>query len=184
MNKANVIIAAVRNDEEFDKALLSDTSAIFLLYADILELEKCAKKAHDKSKKLFVHIDLTTGLGKDKSGIEFAKKAGIDGIISTKASLIKNAKESGLETVQRFFIVDSRSIDTTLETLKSAKPDMIEVMPGIAFKAIKMFADKLDIPVIAGGLINELDEVNTAVKHGAKSISTGNSDLWIQNVER
>jgi glycerol uptake operon antiterminator len=178
MNKANVIIAAVRNDEEFDKALLSDTSAIFLLYADILELEKCAKKAHDKAKKLFVHIDLTTGLGKDKSGIEFAKKAGIDGIISTKASLIKNAKESGLETVQRFFIVDSRSIDTTLETLKSAKPDMIEVMPGVAPKIIQKLKQKTDTPIIAGGLIETKEEVLTAIKAGASAISTGISALW------
>jgi glycerol uptake operon antiterminator len=177
MNKANVIIAAVRNDEEFDKALLSDTSAIFLLYADILELEKCAKKAHDKAKKLFVHIDLTTGLGKDKSGIEFAKKAGIDGIISTKASLIKNAKESGLETVQRFFIVDSRSIDTTLETLKSAKPDMIEVMPGVAPKIIQKLKQKTDTPIIAGGLIETKEEVHTAIKAGASAISTGISAL-------
>lgn len=178
MNKANVIIAAVRNDEEFDKALLSGTSAVFLLYADILELEKCAKKAHDKAKKLFVHIDLTTGLGKDKSGIEFAKKAGIDGIISTKASLIKNAKESGLETVQRFFIVDSRSIDTTLETLKSAKPDMIEVMPGVAPKVISKLKQKTDTPIIAGGLIETKEEVLTAIKAGASAISTGISALW------
>lgn len=178
MNKASVIIAAVRNDEEFDKALLSDTSAIFLLYADILELETCAKKAHNKAKKLFVHIDLTTGLGKDKSGIEFAKKAGIDGIISTKASLIKNAKESGLETVQRFFIVDSRSIDTTLETLKSAKPDMIEVMPGVAPKIIQKLKQKTDTPIIAGGLIETKEEVLAAIKSGASAISTGISALW------
>lgn len=178
MNKASVIIAAVRNDEEFDKALLSDTSAVFLLYADILELETCAKKAHNKAKKLFVHIDLTTGLGKDKSGIEFAKKAGIDGIISTKASLIKNAKESGLETVQRFFIVDSRSIDTTLETLKSAKPDMIEVMPGVAPKIIQKLKQKTDTPIIAGGLIETKEEVLAAIKSGASAISTGISALW------
>lgn len=178
MNKANVIIAAVRNDDEFDKALLSDSSTVFLLYADILELESAAKKAHENAKRIFVHIDLTTGLGKDKSGIEFAKKAGIDGIISTKASLIKSAKECHLLTVQRFFIVDSHSVDTTLETLRSAKPDMIEVMPGTSPKIIQKLKIKTDTPIIAGGLIETKEEVLIALRSGAAAISTGNSALW------
>ncbi len=174
----NKIIAAVRDDAEFDRALLSEAEIIFFLYADILELKYAAQRAHERGKRIFIHIDLTTGIGKDKSGIEFVHLSGVDGIISTKASLIKSAKECGLETVQRFFIVDSRAIDTTVETLKSSKADMIEVMPGVASKIIEKLKARVSVPIIAGGLIETKEEVETAIRSGAAAISTGRLELW------
>ncbi|MBQ6998580.1 MAG: glycerol-3-phosphate responsive antiterminator [Clostridia bacterium] len=62
--------------------------------------------------------------------------------------------------------------------IDSVKPDMIEIMPGIAYKAISAFAEKLSIPVIAGGLVQTSQEVEEAIKHGAEAISTGNTKLW------
>lgn len=169
------IISAVRTDEEFERALNSKTDTIFFLNPDIFELKYVSAKAHEKGKKIFIHIDLTLGLGKDKSGIEYAKALGVDGIISTRANLIKIAKELDLKTVQRFFIVDSHSIDTTIGTIKS---DMIEIMPGVVPKVIKKLKETIDIPIIAGGLIETKEEVNSAIAHGAYAISTGNEQLW------
>ena len=40
---------------------------------------------------------------------------GIDGIISTRSNIIAVANDCGLSTVQRFFMIDSRSVDTALE---------------------------------------------------------------------
>ena len=102
----NQIIAATRSDEEFSLALQSETEIIFDLCADILSLTKKIKVAHDGGKKLYIHVDLAEGVGRDKSGITLLKKMGVDGIISTKVNLIKLAREIGLSTVQRFFIVD------------------------------------------------------------------------------
>lgn len=178
MSGKSRIIAAVRDYNEFSEALSSDAHIIFFLYADITELEYAAQKSHEIGKRIFIHIDLTTGLGKDKSGIRFAKNAGIDGIISTKASLIKAARECGLLAIQRFFIVDSKSVSTTVETLKSAKPDMIEIMPGIAPKIIQKLKKLTDTPIIAGGLIDNADEAVSAIKSGAFAISTGQKELW------
>ncbi len=177
-NYTGKIIAAVKNADEFEKSLKSEVTIIFYLYPDIMELAEAAEKAHTSGKNLYIHIDLTTGLGKDRSGIEFAKRAGVDGIISTRASLIKLAKECGLRTVQRLFIVDSQSIDTTVETVKKSKPDFIEVMPGISPKIVKILSGRVDIPIITGGLIDSLCEVKTAIESGAYAISTGCVNLW------
>ena len=174
----NKIIAALRDEEAFEKALNSKTDILFFLSPSIDKLGDLATKAHSKGKKLYIHIDLTSGLGKDIQGIEFAKASGIDGIISTRANLIRYANECGLSTVQRFFMVDSRSIDTTMEVVKSAKPDMIEAMPGICEKIIKMLCDKTDTPIIAGGFIETENEVISAIKSGAYAISTSNQALW------
>ena len=172
------IIAATRSDEEFALATESGTEIIFDLCADILTLTRKIKAAHDCGKKLYIHIDLAEGVGRDKSGIILLKKMGIDGIISTKVNLIKLARETGLCTVQRFFIVDSKSIHTTIEAVKSSRPDMIEIMPATVGKVITRLAGELDIPIIAGGLIETQSEVASALLSGASAVSTGMCELW------
>lgn len=174
----NTVIAAVKNDEDFVKSLSSNVDTVFLLSSDIFSLKNKIDEAHKAGKKIYIHFDFINGLGKDKFGLQYVKHISPDGIISVKPNIIRQARDVGLISIQRFFIVDSKAIETAFEMIESVKPDMIEVMPGVAFKAIKTFSDKLDIPVIAGGLINDHEEVEIAIKNGAKSISTGDSVLW------
>lgn len=172
------VIAAVQNDEQFEVALHSLVDTVFFLYPDIMNLHDIVQRAHGCGKRLLIHLDLTAGLGKDASGIAFAAEAGVDGIISTRVGLIKLAKEHGLLTVQRFFIVDSHSIDTTVDSLKNSKADMIELMPGIAPKIIERIGGIVNVPIIAGGLIETKQEVKVALQSGACAISTGAQALW------
>ncbi len=172
------IIAAIRTKEEFEKAITSEVDIIFDLSPDLLTLKKRVDIAHENNKKLFIHMDFATGIGKDKSGITYVKHVKTDGVISTRTNIIKIAGELGINTVQRFFMVDSHAVLTTLESLKSSKADMIEVMPGIAAKPIKILKDALDIPVIAGGFIETVEEVESALKAGAFAVSTGKEELW------
>lgn len=172
------IIAAVKNDEDYIKAIHSSVDTIFLLASDIFTIKNKIDEAHKNRKKVFVHFDFINGLGKDKFGIQYVKHIAPDGILSVKPNIIRQAREAGLVSIQRFFVVDSKAIDTAFEMIESVKPNMIEIMPGVAYKAIKAFSDKLSIPVIAGGLISTEDEVNSAVSYGAEAISTGNISLW------
>lgn len=174
----NSIIAAVKNDNDFEKVLETKLEFIFDLNPDLLTLSEKVKRAHEKGFKIFIHLDLASGIGKDKSGILFAKATGVDGIISTRVNIIRMAREEGLFTVQRFFIVDSHSIETTSDAIKSSKPDMIEIMPGISPKIIKNLKNRLDVPIIAGGLIDSKDEIVAALESGATAVSTGKKELW------
>ena len=177
MEKIN-IIAATRNSKEFHNALTSKVDIIFMLTPNIADIKKQAESAHEAQKKFFIHLDFAEGIGKDEYGIRFAKEQGVDGIISTRANIIKLAKKEGLFALQRFFIVDSQSINTTIETLKSSKASMIEVMPGNNPKAVKRLREKLDIPIIAGGLIETAEETMEIIKNGASAVSTGAEELW------
>lgn len=172
------VIAAVRTKEELTQAFNSAVEVIFYLTADIMTLADEVAAAHLSGKKLFVHLDLAEGIGKDKCGLLYAKNIGVDGIVSTRVNIIKMARELGLVTVQRFFIVDSRSIDTTVEAIKVSRPDMIEIMPGVISKIISRLCTKVDMPIIAGGLIEEKSEIITALKYGAAAVSTGKRKLW------
>ena len=172
------IIAATRNSEEFKKALNSKVNIIFMLTPNIADIKKQAQSAHELGKKLFIHLDFAEGIGKDEYGIRFAKEQGVDGIISTRANIIKIAKKEGLFALQRFFIVDSQSINTTVETLKSSKANMIEIMPGNNPKAVKRLKEKVDVPIIAGGLIETEEETAEIINSGAFAVSTGAEVLW------
>lgn len=174
----NKVIAATRSYEEIVLAAKSDVSIVFDLNPDILSVCENIRTLHDKGKKLFVHLDLADGIGKDRSGIVYLKNAGVDGIISTRSSIIKTAHELGLATVQRFFIVDSHSVDTTVESLKTSKAQMIEVMPGGVAKIVKKLKAIVNVPIIAGGLIETKEELESALESGAFAVSTGARALW------
>ena len=172
------VISATRTDEEFLAAIKEGTQVIFDLGLDLMNVSAKVKKAHEAGKLLFVHIDLAKGIGKDESGIRFLKRVGVDGVISTKVGLIRISKEMGLHTVLRFFIVDSQSVATTVEAVRSAKPDLIEIMPGIVPKIVGRLKGMVSIPIVAGGLIETEEETREMLKAGAFAVSTGNRDLW------
>lgn len=168
------VIAAV-NEVRFATALNAPVEVIFHLKADLLTVKHRVEQAHAVNKALFVHLDLADGIGKDKTGIDFLARIGADGIISTRSSLIRTAKEQGLLTVQRFFTLDSQGLDSIAEQL--AVSTVMEIMPGVIGKTVARFAAG-DIPVIAGGLIETKEEVTTALANGAVAVSTGKEALW------
>lgn len=172
------VIAAVRSNEDLIKAVESEVEIIFMLAPNISELKSQAELVHSACKKLFIHIDLAEGIGKDEYGIRFAKEQGVDGIISTRTNIIKLARKNNIYTVQRFFIVDSHSVETSIESAKASKADMIEIMPGTMTKIIKKLKKELDMPVVAGGLIETKTEIEEAVNCGATAISTGKMKFW------
>ena len=170
------VIAAIK-DKDFDKALNSPAQVIFLLGGEISTVAERIKAAKAVNKFIFIHIDLADGIGKDKSGIRFLAKCNADGIISTKTNLIRFAKELGLITIQRFFVYDSHGMNSINDVLLNTNPDIIEIMPGIMGKIVEKFS-RLDVPLIAGGLIETKSEVTTALSLGAFAVSTGKEELW------
>ncbi len=176
--ESNPIIAAVRTDRELEAALNADLACIFLLSTSILTVAAAVSRAHENGKLLFVHIDFADGVGKDGAGVRYLAELGVDGINCTRPGIIAAAKRHGICAVQRFFMIDSRSVDTALESLRQVCPDMIEIMPGLACKSIDKIRKDTRIPIIAGGLIETKEEIFAALRAGASMISTGKRELW------
>ena len=53
-----------------------------------------------------------------------------------------------------------------------------DLMPGIVTKVIADLKASLNIPIIAGGLIETRKEIEEAVHSGASGISTSRAELW------
>ena len=174
--ECNPVIAAVQSDR-FQAALQSPAQIIFHLSADLISIQDIIHQAHDAGKYIFIHIDLADGIGKDRTGVRYISQCGADGIISTKAQLIRYAKEQGLIAIQRFFALDSKGMDSVDEMVRNTNPHLMEIMPGVICKAIKRYS-RCGIPVIAGGLIQTKAEVTDALSAGATAVSTGKDQLW------
>lgn len=174
--ECNPVIAAIQQDSLAD-AIASPAEVIFHLGADLMSIPRIVAAVHEAGKYIFIHMDLVEGLGRDRTAVKYIAQCGADGIISTKAQLIRYAKECGLVTVQRFFALDSKGLESIDEVLRSSNPHLMEIMPGVIGKAIRRYS-KTHVPVIAGGLIQSKAEVTDALNCGAIAVSTGQAQLW------
>ena len=172
----NPVIAAIGEDK-WEEALTSPAQVLFHLSAELTTVKERIRQAHAAGKLLLVHIDLAEGIGKDRVGIRYLASCGVDGIISTKAQLIRYAKEQGLLTVQRFFALASKGMESIEDMLRVTCPHLMEIMPGVIGKAIRRFSQGR-VPVIAGGLVQTKQEVTEALGCGATAVSTGQQSLW------
>ena len=173
------VIAAVRDDKQLEQAMQSSARIIFLLAGSINNLSERCHQLKAANRLVFLHLDLVAGLKPDQEGIRYvAGQIKPHGIITTRPAGIKWARAAGLLTVQRIFLLDSSALQDGSRHIKSSHPDLVEVLPGVADKAIKMAVDLFDRPLIAGGLISERSEVLKALGAGALAVSTGQAALW------
>lgn len=174
------IIAAIKNEEGLKECLKTKIQIIFVLYGDICNINDIVSKIKEKNKIAIVHMDLIQGLSSKEIALEYIKNnTKADGIITTKHTLIKRAKELGLYTVLRYFVVDSMALSNIEKQTISVYPDVIEILPGIMPKIIKHVNEISKVPVIAGGMISKKEDVITALSNGAMAISSTNYSVWL-----
>lgn len=176
----NPIIGAVKNDEGIEVVAKSDCEVVFLLNGDIATLKNKIKYLHKYGKKVFVHVDMITGMSSSPVIVDYIKnELNLDGIITTKTNIVKRAVELDIMVIQRFFFIDSMSLENAIESLRKVKPQAIEIMPGIVPKLVKRLNKTYpNLPIICGGLIDEKEEIIKALSSGALAVSLSNTDMW------
>lgn len=173
------IVAAVKSEQELNRALKSDCCAVFVLYGNIIQIGGIVERIKQSGKVSFVHVDLIDGLAQREIAIDFiAGNASPDGIISTKAVLLRQGKKRGLLTIQRIFLLDSLALLNIQRQLESGDADIVEILPGVMPKIIRKVASNIKKPVIAGGLIEDKEDIMNALGAGALAVSSTNPDIW------
>jgi len=175
----NPIIAAVKDDAGVEKCLmLSEISVVFVLYGKVSTINLIVDKIKKAGKQAVVHMDLVAGLSGKIEAVDFiATYTKADGIISTRIEQIRHAKNLGLSTVYRIFLIDTKVLDK-LQSRGVEDADIVEILPGLMPKIIKKVSKELEVPVIAGGLISDKEDVMAALKAGAIAISSTNEKVW------
>ena len=178
--EANPVIAAIKDDRGLSACCLcEEVRVVFILYGDICNISQIVEKVKEAGKIAMVHVDLVSGLCGKEIAVDFIKtNTCADGIISTKPALVKRGKELKLYTTLRIFILDSMAFENIQKQMSVAKADMIEILPGLMPKIINRICRLVKVPVIAGGLISEKEDVVAALAAGAISVSTTNPKVW------
>lgn len=176
------IIAAVKDESGLKQCLGSDAKVVFILYGTVVDIPAIVQRVHQAGRAAIVHMDLIDGLSARESAADYIRHATLaDGIISTKAPLIRRAHELGLITIRRFFLLDSMALHALDNQLAACKVDFIEILPGLMPKILKQITSLTALPVIAGGLINDKEDVVNALSAGAMAVSTTKPDIWFLN---
>ena len=173
------VIPAIRDVSRIDAAVSKKSRCIFLLTGNILNIKNIVRRVKSANRRIFLHLDLLEGISKNSMGIKYiAQEIKPDGVITTRANLINCAKTEGLFTIQRIFVLDSLAIDTAVKSIKNVNPDAIEILPAVIPKIIRRICQRTRHPIIAGGLIEDIQEVREALKEGAWAISVTKEDIW------
>lgn len=172
------VIAAAKNEEDLRHSLDTDCRVVFVLYGNVANIPDIVERIDRAGKTPVVHIDLVDGLAAREPAIDYIRlRTTTAGIISTKGVLIKRAREVGLITIQRFFLLDSMALTNIAKQVNANQPDLIEVIPGAMPKVIRGLAQELSLPVIAGGLIRDREDAENALAAGARAISSSNAEF-------
>ncbi|MEG0051124.1 MAG: glycerol-3-phosphate responsive antiterminator [Terrisporobacter sp.] len=178
--ECNPIIGAIKGDEDLERVINSDCNVVFLLSGDILTLKDKVNRLKLNGKSVFVHLDMIGGISSNPVIIKYLKtEFHVDGIITTKNNLVKKALEENVNVVQRIFLLDSISLQTSMQNIRRVKPSAIEIMPGVITKAVRTLHKAFpDLPIICGGLIDDKQEIIDVLKNGAMAVSTTKKELW------
>lgn len=173
------ILPAIRDLRDLEVFIKSDIQVAVLLEVHVGRLQAIFNLLQQHEKRVFVHIDLIQGMKADEYATEYVCQTYRPyGVISTKGSVIAKAKQLGVLTVQRLFLIDSTSLERSYRLIARTQPDFIEVLPGLVPTYIRAVHEKTGIPVFAGGLVTTPLEVETALDAGATVVTTSNRSLW------
>lgn len=176
----NPVIAAVKDDSGLEVCLKSDNVRIvFTLYGTICDIDQIVRKVKEAGKTAMLHIDLIDGLSGREIAVRYVKqRTDADGVISTKPSVISEARKLGLYTILRVFVLDSMAYENLQKEIRLCRPDAVEILPGLMPKVIRKITEQHRTPVIAGGLISDREDVMAALQAGAVSVSSSNQKVW------
>ncbi len=180
--KDTPIIPAIRKPETVHQAVAARSQLIYLLTGDPDNVEPMIGTVLGAGKIPIVNLDLLNGFSRDKFAVNYLKRVGARGIISTHLDPLRHALSIGLYAVQRTFLLDSGAMDTITNQLKNTQVHALEILP--AMVAPKML-DRVrsvspDLPVVGGGLIQTMKEVEDLLAQGLSAVSTSHPQMWIK----
>ena len=173
------IITAVKDEQGLEKALKTESPVVFLLFGNICNITGLVDQVKNSGKIAIVHVDLIQGLSSKEVAVDFIhQNTRADGIISTKAPLVRHAMDLGMIGGQRTFLIDSMALETTKKQLLTFQPDFMELMPEVMPKILKTVRGYTEIPLVAGGLISDKKDILAAFDAGVDAVSTTREELW------
>ncbi len=173
------VIASVKDEQDVAAVLSSECPLVFVLFGTLNTIPAIVRRLTENGRRVFVNVDMIEGFGQKPVVIDFLlQHCSPDGILSSKSMMVKYAKSVGLFGVQRIFLVDSFSYSSLIKQSAISGADAIEILPGCIPRVITWVRADIDLPIIAGGLVCDKQDVLSALAAGAMAIASSNHGVW------
>ncbi|MEJ1156625.1 glycerol-3-phosphate responsive antiterminator [Microbacterium marmarense] len=173
------VIASIKDDSDMQAILKVHCPVVFVLFGSVLTIADIVKALKDAGRTVFVDIDLVDGFSNRPVVIDFLKQnSQADGVLSSKAMMVKYAKSVGFLGIHRLFLVDSFSYKNVPKQVSLSGADAVEILPGCMPRVLSWVREDTDLPLIAGGLVCDKQDVLAALGAGAIAIASSNRDVW------
>lgn len=175
----NPIVPAVRDLTRLKHALSVGASVVIVFSPTIDTVAEMAAQARAAGVLLLVHADMMEGIASDAAGLQFLARTGIAGVATTRTQTMTLAHQAGLLVTFRAFLIDSAALVTVAKIVERNRPDIVEALPApiLGYLPPRYLAN-LGVPILAGGLIRSLHDIDEALAAGASAVSTSNEALW------
>jgi glycerol uptake operon antiterminator len=175
------IIPALRSPQYLTPSTLCPGKIVYFLFGDPENSTELLGFVADAGKVPIINIDLAAGFARDYAAVSYLARRNVQGVISTHPEPLRAARDLGLFAIKRTFLLDSAALDSALRSLDQFMPDALEVLPAMAAPHIVKRLHNLypSLPVIAGGLITSLREIDDLVNQGITAVSVSNPLLWV-----
>ena len=175
--RQNPVIAAVKDNASPQLAIDSECQFISVLYGNICTISNIVKRLRTPGNMLLFMLICWKARQIKKSLFSFWKLVTeeADGIISTKASMLKAARAEGFSV----FIACLLLIQFRFTTLISKLRNRIRIVLGscraVCPKCWSWVTEKIRQPLIAGGLVCDEEDARNAINAGVVALSTTNT---------
>jgi glycerol uptake operon antiterminator len=175
------IIPAVRSAQHLVPSSRCPGKIVYFLFGDPENSGEMMEFIAAGGKVPIINIDLAAGLARDHAAVSYLAHRGVQGIISTHPEPLRAARDCGLFAIKRTFLLDSSALDSALRSLDQFMPDALEVLPALAAPHIVKRLHELypTLPVIAGGLVTTLREIEDLISQGISAVSVSDPRLWV-----
>ena len=173
------VIASINDDDGLRDVLRVNCPVVFVLFGTVMTIPAIVETLKSAGRAVFVDVDLVDGFSNKPVVVDFLKKyTRADGVLSSKSIMVKAAKSAGFLAIHRLFLVDSFSYNNVPKQVSLSGADAVEVMPGCMPRVISWIRDDTDLPLIAGGLVCDKQDVVSALGAGAIAVASSNRDVW------
>ena len=174
------VIASIKDEDGLRAVLRAPCPVVFVLFGSVMTIQGIVATLKRAEKVVFVDVDLLDGFSSKPITVDFLKAhTQSDGVLSSKSIMVRAAKSAGLMAVHRLFLVDSFSYNNVSKQVKISEPDAIMILPGCMPRVISWVRNDTDLPLIAGGLVCDKEDVMAALSAGATAIASSNRDVWL-----
>jgi glycerol uptake operon antiterminator len=178
----HVLVPVVETRAQFHQALETPAVRVLLLHhCNIFEFSTLLDRAFRAGCSVYVNIDHIDGVYPDAAGFRYlGERLHVRGVLSSHPKVLASAKESGLETIQRIFAIDSTGLRLSLASVEPACVDMLDFAPaGVLPHIMPRLQPCLTLPYMASGLLCTGEQLQAVLGTGVRAVAVSDLDRWL-----